>query len=262
MCTILFSYKTTPGYRLILAANRDEFVNRRTAPLAYWHDFEEVLAGRDLQEGGTWLGLNSKGRLGAITNFREPQTVSTDCPSRGEILSQYLAGNDNDSDFLSNLEVKASKYRGFNLLFGDSDTIYYYSNRAEAMLQLKPGVYGLSNHLLDTGWPKVERGKMLLKRVLSSTNFRVEDIFSMLCDNHQPPEELLPDTGIGEVWERLLASIFITSEFYGTRSSAVITIRDDGHTEFRERTFLHSVDGWQAEGETCCTLARISHQFR
>lgn len=255
MCTILFSYKTTPGYRLVLAANRDEFTNRRTAPLAYWQDFDEVLAGRDLQAGGTWLGLNSKGRIGAITNFREPQAVTTDCPSRGEILSRYLTANADDSDFISNLEMKASKYRGFNLLFGNSDTMYYYSNRAEAMQQLKPGVYGLSNHLLDSGWPKVERGKMLFKEALSNSTFRVEDIFTLLGDNHQPPEELLPDTGIGKAWERLLGSIFITSEHYGTRSSAVITIRDDGHTEFGERTFLHSVDGWQTECEKSYNLS-------
>jgi uncharacterized protein with NRDE domain len=254
MCTILFSYKTTPGYRLVLAANRDEFMNRQTAPLAYWQDSKEVLAGRDLQQGGTWLGLDAKGRIGAITNFREPQTVSAEYPSRGEILSNYLAAKGSEADFFNDLEVKASKYRGFNLLFGTSDTMYYYSNRLEKKLQLKPGIYGLSNHLLDSDWPKVARGKMLLTKVIKKGIFKVEDIFSILCDNYQPPEEFLPDTGIGKVWERLLASIFITSEFYGTRSSAVITIRDDGYTEFRERTFLHSADGWQAEGEKCYTL--------
>lgn len=140
------------------------------------------------------------------------------------------------------------------MLFGDSDTICYYSNRAGAVVQLPPGVYGLSNHLLDSAWPKVERGKMLLQGALSDDRFKAEDIFSVLGDTHKPQDELLPDTGVGIVWERLLAPVFITGELYGTRSSAVIMIRDDGHTEFRERTFSHSVDGWQLVGEKCYTL--------
>ena len=258
MCTILFSYKATPGYQLILAANRDEFTNRQTEPLVYWQDSKGVLAGRDLQQGGTWLGLGLKGRIGAITNFREPQRGSTEYPSRGEIVSNYLAAKGSGANFQKELETKASKYRGFNLLFGTSDTIYYYSNRAETMLQLEPGIYGLSNHLLDSDWPKVTRGKTLLARVLTKTVFTAEDIFSILSDNHQPEEKLLPDTGIGKVWERLLGSIFITSEMYGTRSSAVITIKDDGYTEFRERTFVHRADGWQADGEKFYSLNGIS----
>ncbi len=258
MCTILFSYKTTPGYRLILAANRDEFLHRDTAPLAYLDDRKEVLAGRDFQGGGTWLGLNSKGNIGAITNFREPQIVDHESPSRGEILVQYLTANVTSAGFLSKLEEKANEYRGFNLLLGDKNAMYYYSNRSKGMLKLRPGIYGLSNHFLDSDWPKVRRGKVLLNKVLSQTTFNTDNLFSMLCDTHQPSKEQLPDTGVDEIWERLLASIFITSTSYGTRSSAVITVKENGYTEFRERTYLHGADGWQTGHEKCYTITPIN----
>lgn len=254
MCTILFSYKSTPGYKLIVAANRDEFLHRSTAPLAYWSDCKDVLAGRDLQAGGTWLGLNRKGRIGGITNFREPQVILDDCPSRGELLSQYLVENTSGSDFLRNVKERASKFRGFNLLLGDGAGMYYYSNRAEEIIELNPGVYGLSNHLLDSDWPKIKRGKMLLNRVLSKTSFDAQDLFSILGDTHQPAKDQLPDTGVGEIWERLLSTIFISSGNYGTRSSAVIIIKENGYTEFRERSFIHGENGRKTEQEKCYTL--------
>ncbi len=249
MCTIVFSYKNTPGYRLVLIANRDEFSNRPTAPLAYWPDNVGILAGRDLQEGGTWLGVNSRGKLSAITNYREPQTSVGEYSSRGEVVLQYLSGNGDEEDYLQNLIPRAQDYRGFNLLIGDSDEMYCFSNRDTGVKRLPPGVYGLSNHLLDSGWPKVKRGKMLLESALNTPHFGTDELFGVLGDTHLPPEKDLPDTGIGITWERLLASIFITSGMYGTRSSAVITIRDDGYIEFTERTFLHDDDGWQMGGE-------------
>lgn len=244
MCTVLFSYKTTPGYRLVLVANRDEFLDRATAPLAYWHDYKGVLAGRDLQAGGTWLGLNTKGRIGAVTNFREPVNGHNDYASRGELLTHFLTRNIELEEFVRQLKKEQWKYRGFNLVIGDEKSLYYFSNRKEEIKRLKPGIYGLSNHLLDSGWPKVERGKMLFKKVLDSSFLEVEELFAMLCDTHHPPDEQLPDTGVGKLWERLLSPIFITSTGYGTRSSAVITIADNGHAEFWERTFQHGPEGW------------------
>lgn len=242
MCTILFSYKTTPGYRLVLAANRDEFLARPTAPLSCWGEGANIIAGRDLRAGGTWLGITSKGTFGALTNYREGRADNTALRSRGELLVRFFEEERDCAAFLATLSSNADQYSGFNLLLDDGDAMYYYSNRGGSPQRLEPGIYGLSNHLLNSSWPKVERGKLLFAEVLHQEKFSQEDLFAVLQDTYQPEQERLPQTGIGLEWERLLAPIFIKSVNYGTRSSAILTITEEGHTVFRERTYPQNGD--------------------
>jgi len=244
MCLILFLYDTHPDYRLILAANRDEFYDRPTSPLAFWDDTPSVLAGRDLKGTGTWLGITKNGRIAAITNFREPALFKPNAPSRGLLLSDYLTGTKTPKTYLKHIKTIGHRYNGFNLLLGDSNGLYYYSNKTEKIKALKPGLYGLSNHLLDTPWPKVEKGKAFFKNVLSrKKQINTEDIFSLLADRTFAPDDRLPDTGIGLKWEQILSPLFITSDTYGTRSSSIVLIDKSYEAVFLERSFIPGEPG-------------------
>jgi uncharacterized protein with NRDE domain len=237
MCLLFFSYKTTPGYRLVVAANRDEFLSRPTAPLGFLNKEKTILGGLDLQGGGTWLGITSKLKFAALTNYRESASTKPDAPSRGEILNKYLAGSTSARQYMDSLVEHGDRYNGFNLILGDSRELYYYSNRLVTPTLLGPGFYGLSNHLLDTPWPKVVRGKSLLRpHMVETGEIDVQRILALLGDTLRPPDEQLPETGVGLEWERLLSSIFIDSSGYGTRSSAVITVSDEGYIDFVEKS--------------------------
>ncbi len=255
MCLILFSHKTTPGYRLVLAANRDEFYARQTAPLQRWGTGGKIFSGRDLQAGGTWLGASAEGRFGAITNYREVAKTRSDWRSRGEILLSYLESKTSAAAFVEQLRKVYDRYRGFNLVVGDQSSLYYCSNRTGGPLRLGAGVYGLSNHLLDTPWPKVERGRHLFQKQLHGETLAAADFFAMLADRRQPPENRLPETGIGLEWEKILAPIFIRSEGYGTRSSAVLTIDDNGLCRFFERTHTAEAAGGHSDVEYSFAIA-------
>ncbi|WP_457576656.1 NRDE family protein [Desulfomarina sp.] len=240
MCLLFISFKLTPGYRLVLASNRDEFLHRLTAPLTYIDEDKTILAGRDLQGGGTWLGVNKRGKIAAITNFRKGGVLRSDAPSRGEIIDSYLRNDDSAEEFLAKLQKKGREYNGFNLILGDIDKLFYYTNQGleKNPAVLEPGFYGLCNHFLDSPWPKLVRGKKLLKPVMVETeNVKPAMLFSLLKDSWRPEDNSLPETGVGLEWERLLGSIFIDGEFYGTRSSAVITINDNGEIVFCEKTY-------------------------
>jgi uncharacterized protein with NRDE domain len=254
MCVVMFSYKNTPGYRLVLAANRDEFLDRPTAPLNWWSSDNAILAGRDLQDGGTWLGISRSGHFGVLTNYREFPAMSGALSSRGEIVTDYLAADVSPQSFIRSLQAKSLAYRGFNLLLGDISSLWYYSNRYKEFLEVTSGIHGLSNHLLDSNWPKVERGKMLFAEVVRDNSFTISSLFEILRDSVQPEESELPDTGIGPEWEKKLGPIFITSTTYGTRSSAVITIADDGEIRFCERSYVHDSQGVKTETERCFTV--------
>jgi uncharacterized protein with NRDE domain len=248
MCTLLLAWQVDPGYPLILAANRDEFYQRPTAPAGYWRDASQVFAGRDLVHGGSWLGVTTGGRLAALTNYREPHEARRDAPSRGELVSGFLRQDLAAGGYLERLRPKASSYSGFNLLLGDLEGLYHYSNKTDRVLPIPRGIHGVSNHLLDTPWPKVVRGKEALARVVGAGNFAVEDIFDILADRTPAPDERLPDTGIGLERERLLSSIFIASESYGTRCSTVLLVDRERQATFIERTFESGV----ARDETAC----------
>jgi uncharacterized protein with NRDE domain len=224
---------------MVLAANRDEFYNRPTGPLAFWDDAPDILAGRDLKHKGTWLGITRTGRIAAITNFREPFVQIANAPSRGFLVSDFLSSKESPENYLEYVKSMGQKYNGFNILVGDMSGIYYYSNRGDNIQRIKPGFYGLSNHLLDTPWPKVEKGNSDLGRLLADKGkIDPEDIFGILKDGSFPADSMLPDTGVGYSWERILSSIFITSSFYGTHSSSIILMERSGKITFMERSFI------------------------
>ena len=238
MCLILFSYAKQPGYPLILLANRDEFFERATLPLAAWKDAPGIFGGRDLKGNGTWLGISRAGRMAALTNYRDPAAQKSQAPSRGLLVSRFLETTDRPDTYLEKVGRIGHRYNGFNLWLGDLRENWYYSNCYGTITCLQPGIYGLSNHLIDTGWPKVVKGKRRLASVLNQkTPWHTEDLFGILSDCAPAPDHELPDTGVGLEWERLLSPLFITSAAYGTRSSSVILISDTGEVTFEERSF-------------------------
>lgn len=238
MCLILFAYHMHPEYKLVLVGNRDEFYKRPTRPLGFWQDHPHILAGRDLEGGGTWLGVTRTGRIAAITNYRDPAPLKTGAPSRGLILAHYLASSPPAHVYLNEISKEGHHYNGFNLLMADAKGLYYYSNRGQAAVKLPPGLYGLSNHLLDTAWPKVTWGKRRLEALVRGKNgVEIESFFRLLTDRTVPPRERLPDTGVGPKWERLLAPMFIASRTYGTRSSSLLFVSHAGRISFAERTY-------------------------
>lgn len=256
MCLILFAYKAHPNYRLVVAANRDEFYARPTAPLGFWEDYTEVLAGRDLAQKGTWMGVTAGGRFSAITNFRDPQSIKAQAPSRGQLVSDYLIGKMNPKSYLEQLAATANRYNGFNLLVGDADQLCYYSNYGKGIRCLAPGIYGLSNHLLDTNWPKVARGKKQLTKIIHENDDPSDEtLFLMLQDQTAAADEHLPNTGVDLAWERMLSPIFITSPEYGTRSSSVLKIDLEGRIKFSERTRMPNSETPQQETTRCFSVA-------
>jgi uncharacterized protein with NRDE domain len=237
MCLIFLSINNHPRYKLIIAANRDEFHKRRTAPANFWHDAPHILAGRDLEANGTWLGVSRKGRISLLTNYRDPQNINPAAPSRGHLVSDYLGDTIHGEQYLRAVKQNGKRYNGFNLLVGTPEELYYYSNYAQGIQRLPAGFHGLSNHLLDTPWPKVERGKELLRPMLSEDIIEPEKLFELLYDDRRAPDDRLPDTGIGLERERMLSSMFIKSPDYGSRSSTVVLVDKANHLLFSERVY-------------------------
>jgi len=238
MCIILFAYKTHPKYEIVLAANRDEYYARPTSHTAFWDDAPNILAGRDLVGGGTWLGVTRNGKFAAVTNFRDASSIRKDAPSRGNLVSDYLHSSDTPKDYLTRISAHSADHNGFNLIVGDSNELYYHSNKDEGVRSIAPGIYGLSNHLLDTPWPKVTKGKEALSAIIQEGGEVMPDtIFDILADDRLADDAQLPQTGISKEYERALSSIFIATPEYGTRSSTVLLIDIDGRVTFVERTF-------------------------
>lgn len=234
MCLIVFAYDMHPDYRLVLAANRDEFFTRPTASAQWWPD-AEILAGRDLQGGGSWLGVDRQGRLAAVTNVRNPRDILPGRRSRGEMVPGFLSRAQSGPEFVATLDTDA--YPGFNLILFDGSILTWHSNRAVAPRSLPPGLYALSNAALDTPWPKVRRAKKLLAAVLAGGEIEIAELFALLADTQRPAADELPETGVGLAWEQLLAPIFIRGEDYGTRCSTVVLQLKNGETSFSERNF-------------------------
>jgi uncharacterized protein with NRDE domain len=240
MCLILIAHQANPRYRLVIAANRDEFFARSTLPADYWPDAPQVLAGRDIDKGGTWLGVSTDGRWAAVTNFRDGVAPDPRAHSRGELVAHYLRGSLGAQAYLAAVEPHGREYNGFNLLAGDAASAHYLSNRDEGSMMLSPGVYGLSNHLLDSLWPKVERGKLALREALMSASEPdklIETLLAALSDRNVAEESTLPDTGVSKDWEKVLSAVFIATPGYGTRASTVLRVDRDGEVHFRERSF-------------------------
>jgi uncharacterized protein with NRDE domain len=246
MCIILLSHRMNPEYPLILAANRDEFYERSTARAYFWEDGGAggVLAGRDLERGGTWLGVTRDGRIAAITNYREPAARMSGAPSRGRIVSDFLAGDESADEYLFKLSQNAASYNGFNLIVGAPGSLRYFSNRGGDPREIGAGVHGLSNHLLNTPWPKVEQGRRALARVTSRGGaLSVEEVFKVLADDARALDDALPETGVGLELERMLSPLFIRSPAYGTRSSTVVVFNRHQEVTFIERTFTPATGG-------------------
>jgi uncharacterized protein with NRDE domain len=237
MCLILFAYQQHPVYKLIVAANRDESYLRPTASTHFWDDTPEILAGRDLEKMGTWMGVTKDGRFSALTNYRNPKEITTGKKSRGELVSGALKFKGDVRDYMESLSTKSSLYPGYNLLAGDGNTLYYYSNIGQQLKKLEPGIYGVSNHLLDSEWPKVTQGKNGLEQIIKDREkLNAEDFFTLLSNADPAPDELLPSTGVPLEMERLLSPLFIKSEGYGTRSSTVL-LMSDTEVKYVERVF-------------------------
>lgn len=237
MCLILFAYRSHPSHPLVLAANRDEFLDRPTLPAAWWDTEPRLLGGRDLRCGGTWLAVARDGRFAAVVNYRDPSSRKSDATSRGELVEEFLLTRVPADAYLETLKRRSGRYNGFTLLFGDAERLLCYSNRGNTPPVVQPGIHGMSNHLLDTPWPKVERGKKILEQILShAPEPPIDDLFALLADRHIPDDYLLPDTGVGLETERLLAPLFISGPGYGTRTSTVLIIDRELNVTFAERT--------------------------
>ena len=237
MCLILFAVDAHPRYSLVLAANRDEFYERPTAAAHWWENAPDLLAGRDLRGGGSWMGVTRGGRWAAVTNYRDLPSVRADAPSRGALVSDYLRGDLPPEQYLRALERRAGDYNGFNLLVGDSGGVWWLSNHAVGPIRVEPGIHGLSNHLLDTPWPKVERGTQQLRTALAEAEPDTDGFLGLLLDRTLAADHNLPDTGVGRDLERALSAAFILTPDYGTRSSTALLMDVDGGVVLRERTF-------------------------
>jgi uncharacterized protein with NRDE domain len=238
MCLVLLGLQSHLELPFILAANRDEFYERPTAPAEFWEDAPGVLAGRDLSAGGTWLGIDRRGRFAAVTNYRQGQRERQAPRSRGRLVSDFLAGQMTAREHSEQVQRTAGQYNGFNLLVGDAQETLYYSNREDRPRTLGPGLYGLSNHLLDSPWPKVTSSKTAFGALVHrEPSDLTAGLFVLLSDRRRPAVDSLPSTGVGPEWEQLLSSAFIASESYGTRSSTVVLIHRNGEVVFIERSF-------------------------
>lgn len=234
MCLIVFAWRPSHALPLIVAANRDEFYDRPSLPLGHWPDAPQVVAGRDLQAGGTWMGVGADGRFAALTNIRAPGTP-TGARSRGELPERYLRGQLSPDAYLNELGGHLEHYAGFNLLVGDAHQLWYLNSRAATPEQLPPGVYGLSNAALDSPWPKLVRARAALQDCLEGPDQNA--LLHLLSNAQLAADADLPNTGVPYEWEKRLSSVFIASEDYGTRASTVVMRHADGSTEITERTF-------------------------
>ncbi len=238
MCLIVFAWQVIPGLPLLAAANRDEFYERPAREAHWWADHPDVYAGRDLRGNGTWLGITRGGRFAALTNVRDPLSQRPDAPSRGGLVADFLTGSDSASDYIEALSADAGQFNGFNLLVCDGTELIWYTN-AETEdprngMPLAHGIYGVSNGLLDTPWPKVTRTKAEFASLMCQ-GAPADAYFDMLTDTTRPSDCRLPHTGVPIEWERILSPVFIESPGYGTRCSTVVHLLQDGSAQLNER---------------------------
>jgi uncharacterized protein with NRDE domain len=222
MCLVLFSWQPNAEYQLVVAANRDEFYSRPSDNARFWPDQPDILAGKDRQAGGTWLGITRQGRFATVTNFRETPADPLPPRSRGDLTSNFLGSHVATESYLKEIDQRATEYRGFNLLLGQADSLHYYSNQQRKIQLLQPGSYGLSNQLLDCDWPKVIEGRKQLASMMN-TSFTSEQLFQLLLDTGQPDEP----------W----SAKFIQTLEYGTCASTVLMVKRNGNVLFEERVF-------------------------
>lgn len=236
MCLIALAWRVRADLPLVVAANRDEWRERPAQPAHWWPEHPGLLAGRDLQAGGTWMGITRAGRFAAVTNFRDPSEKRSTARSRGELVTGFLLAREAPQAFLSSLHARAREYNGFNLIVGDGGSLWYYGSREGEARAIPPGVHALSNHLLDEPWPKVARARQAMEEALRRGVDPAPTLFEMLSDPDGAPDAALPETGVGIAWERRLASPLITGADYGTRASTVLTVSGAGDVRLEERS--------------------------
>lgn len=249
MCLITFAWKTHPEYKLILAANRDEFYGRPTRSAQPWADegFKDIIAGKDMKAGGTWFGVHKNGRWAAVTNFRDLNNLKVNPPSRGDLVMNYLKDDIDPKDYLFLLKETAKEYNGFNLLLGDPENMYSFNNVNEAIIQVEPGIHGLSNAFMNSKWTKVKIAKAEMNRIVTDNDVTKDALFHLLQNKTPARDHELPETGLSIEKERMVSPIFITSEDYGTRCSTLLCIGQKGNVEFTERTFKTGTNQIQEE---------------
>ena len=236
MCLILFANQVHPKYPLIVVANRDEFYPRPTAAAHWWND--NLLAGRDLKSGGSWMGVTKTGRFAALTNFRDGFDTNPNAITRGQLIKDFLEGSMNGMEYLRQVQPTGKRYNGFNLLAGDTKKLYYYSNFGGTSTIVQPGIHGLSNSFMDVPWPKVERGKAGLRQLVEQNTFDIEAAFQLMQNRTIAPDADLPKTKIPIEWERRLSAMYIKHENYGTRCTTVILMDAFGNVTFEERSYV------------------------
>jgi uncharacterized protein with NRDE domain len=240
MCLITIAIEQHPDYPLIVLANRDEYFQRPTDLAGFWPDWPDVYAGRDLLGGGSWLGVTRTGRIAMLTNYRDPAQQLEHALSRGQLVKNYLTCNSNPVTYSQELSNTAQNYLGYNLIIGKLSSLYYFSNQTMRLTKLQAGIYGLSNHLLDTPWPKVALAKKLLgEYLIKAAVVQASALFEILANDMQPMDALLPQTGIPLDLERALARIFINypTANYGTRCSSLLIVYCKNNLQFWEKTF-------------------------
>jgi uncharacterized protein with NRDE domain len=240
MCLIAWNWQPGSDNPLLLVANRDEFYARPTAALHGWAD-APILAGRDLQAGGTWLGVSRSGRLAALTNFRDPAMMRSDAPSRGELVSGFLCADVSSSDYLRQLQGQAARYNPFNLLVFDGLTLMGLQSRDARIVAMAPGVGAVSNADFHTPWPKQSQLRTGLQTLLTQGTASDAQLLALLQDRTPAADADLPHTGIGLALERALSAAFVATPGYGTRASSVVRYGKDG--------ILFTEQRFDAEGE-------------
>lgn len=238
MCILFIAVEQHETFPLIIAANRDEFYKRPTTSSHVWQDTPEIIAGQDELAGGTWMGMNSQGRLSALTNIRAPHTLKDNAKSRGELVLNYLQQQPSDEQYTKQLRTTAEHYNGYNLLFGNWNALKVYNNHTNELQSLSRGYYGLSNADLNSPWPKINKGVQALKDYCDThVELNEEKLFDLLRDNTKAEDHMLPKTGVPEHWEKQLSSIFINTPEYGTRSSTLLSVRNDGKVHWVEHVY-------------------------
>ncbi|MGO9934698.1 MAG: NRDE family protein [Steroidobacteraceae bacterium] len=236
MCLVLVAWRGNENYPCVIAANRDELHARPSAPAQWWDTQPQILAGRDLQAGGTWLGITRTGRFAALTNYRDPEQRRADAPSRGTLVTSILESTACTAQALDHLRRVGGAYNGFNMIFSDGERLAIFESTLGLGRELGPGIYGLSNHLLDTPWPKVQNAKSRLSAALTDLG-DTRAALALLRDDEPAPDDRLPRTGLSLPWERLLSSAFVRAPDYGTRCSTLVRIDQSRRACFDEWTW-------------------------
>lgn len=253
MCLIAWNWRPDRPEQLLLIANRDEFRARPARALGWWSD-GHILAGRDLQAGGTWLGVHRSGRLAALTNFRSTTPPSTDAPSRGELVAAFLRSGQSAAQFLDSLMVQIDRYNPFNLLVFDGGQLLGLESHHRRIVPMVPGVGAVSNADFHTPWPKLVRWRDALTNLSQENLASDSDVLPLLQDTSIAPDDQLPDTGIGKELERALSAAFITLPHYGTRASSVVRL-GRGQGRFMELSYPDATPASAQAGQVTWTFA-------